>query len=172
VGVSDCCRGYGFVTCRDHTAASDFDTELIVSQPTVVVLTCPGRMRAVYASYLGATLRKLILQQGEREGQQILSSELLAECFVNIETNPAYGLTFWLHDEVGIEGAAPRPSFVLSDLTPDSYAAAGAGSQRLYIIPSLDLVIVRFSALGRRDMDASSTGRFSDEEFIDLLLGL
>jgi type IV secretory pathway TraG/TraD family ATPase VirD4 len=27
----------------------------------VVVLTCPGRMRAVYASYLGAVLRKLML---------------------------------------------------------------------------------------------------------------
>jgi type IV secretion system protein VirD4 len=37
------------------------DAELIVSQPTVMVLTCPGRMRAVYASYLGATLRKLML---------------------------------------------------------------------------------------------------------------
>jgi hypothetical protein len=44
-----------------NTRASDFDAELIVAQPTVVVLTCPGRMRAVYASYLGATLRKLML---------------------------------------------------------------------------------------------------------------
>ena len=42
-------------------SASDFDAELIVAQPTIVVLTCPGRMRAVYASYLGATLRKLML---------------------------------------------------------------------------------------------------------------
>jgi len=46
---------------RANTSASDFDAELVVEQPTVVVLTCPGRMRAVYASYLGATLRKLML---------------------------------------------------------------------------------------------------------------
>jgi hypothetical protein len=46
---------------RANTSASDFDAEFVVSQPTVVVLTCPGRMRAVYASYLGATLRKLML---------------------------------------------------------------------------------------------------------------
>jgi type IV secretory pathway TraG/TraD family ATPase VirD4 len=49
------------VDVRHNTAASDFDADLIVEQPTVVVLTCPGRMRAVYASYLGAVLRKLML---------------------------------------------------------------------------------------------------------------
>ena len=53
--------GWASTEVRDNTAASDFDAELAVEQPTVVVLTCPGRMRAVYASYLGATLRKLML---------------------------------------------------------------------------------------------------------------
>jgi type IV secretory pathway TraG/TraD family ATPase VirD4 len=44
---------------------------LIIDQATMVVLTCPGRMRAVYASYLGATLRKLMLDLdtlGEQHG--------------------------------------------------------------------------------------------------------
>ncbi|MBN8590658.1 MAG: type IV secretory system conjugative DNA transfer family protein [Anaerolineae bacterium] len=53
--------GWASTDVRANTSASDFDAELIVTQPTVVVLTCPGRMRAVYASYLGATLRKLML---------------------------------------------------------------------------------------------------------------
>ena len=53
--------GWASTEVRDNTAASDFDAELAVEQPTVVVLTCPGRMRVVYASYLGATLRKLML---------------------------------------------------------------------------------------------------------------
>ncbi|MBZ0310759.1 MAG: type IV secretory system conjugative DNA transfer family protein, partial [Anaerolineae bacterium] len=53
--------GWASVEVRQNTAASDFDADLIVQQPTVVVLTCPGRMRAVYASYLGAVLRKLML---------------------------------------------------------------------------------------------------------------
>jgi type IV secretion system protein VirD4 len=53
--------GWASTQVRENTSASDFDAELIVSQPTVMVLTCPGRMRAVYASYLGATLRKLML---------------------------------------------------------------------------------------------------------------
>jgi len=53
--------GWASVDVRRNTGASDFDADLIVEQPTIVVLTCPGRMRAVYASYLGAVLRKLML---------------------------------------------------------------------------------------------------------------
>jgi type IV secretory pathway TraG/TraD family ATPase VirD4 len=53
--------GWASTDVRANTSASDFDADLVVGQPTVVVLTCPGRMRAVYASYLGATLRKLML---------------------------------------------------------------------------------------------------------------
>ncbi len=63
--------GWASADVRANTSASDFDAELVISQPTVVVLTCPGRMRAVYASYLGATLRKLMLdldEIGERNG--------------------------------------------------------------------------------------------------------
>ena len=63
--------GWASAEVRDNTSASDFDADLIVAQPTVVLLTCPGRMRAVYASYLGATLRKLMLDLdtlGERNG--------------------------------------------------------------------------------------------------------
>jgi hypothetical protein len=63
--------GWASVDVRANTSASDFGAEQIVSQPMVVVLTCPGRMRAVYASYLGATLRKLMLDLdtlGEQNG--------------------------------------------------------------------------------------------------------
>ncbi|KAB2902480.1 MAG: type IV secretory system conjugative DNA transfer family protein [Anaerolineae bacterium] len=66
--------GWASVDVRHNTATSDFDADLIVQQPTVVVLTCPGRMRAVYASYLGAVLRKLMLDLdtiGEAAGGQL-----------------------------------------------------------------------------------------------------
>lgn len=53
--------GWASTEVRANTALSDFDAALLVEQPAVIVLTCPGRMRAVYASYLGATLRKLML---------------------------------------------------------------------------------------------------------------
>ncbi|MBX3085056.1 MAG: type IV secretory system conjugative DNA transfer family protein [Anaerolineae bacterium] len=52
--------GWSSEQVRQNTAASDFTAELLVTQPTVVVLTCPGAMRKVYAPYLGATLQKLM----------------------------------------------------------------------------------------------------------------
>jgi hypothetical protein len=49
-----------------------------------------------------------------------------------------------------------------SDWLPDDLVAAcGAGKQRLYVIPSRKLVIVRQGALGQG---------FSDMEFLSLLL--
>ena len=53
--------GWASTDVRLNTSVSDFNADLIVEQPSVILLTCPGRMRAVYASYLGATLRKLML---------------------------------------------------------------------------------------------------------------
>jgi len=52
--------GWASAQVRANTSASDFDADLIVQQPTVVVITCPGAMRDVYAPYLGAVLRKLM----------------------------------------------------------------------------------------------------------------
>jgi type IV secretion system protein VirD4 len=53
--------GWADSTARISTADSDFSAEDIVRQPAVVVLACPGRQRAIYAPYLGAVLRKLML---------------------------------------------------------------------------------------------------------------
>ena len=58
-------------SARRNTSASDFDATLIVARRTVVVLTCPGAMRKVYAPYLGGTLQKLMTDLdtiGERRG--------------------------------------------------------------------------------------------------------
>lgn len=49
----------------------------------------------------------------------------------------------------------------IADGVSDLYMAAGAGKQRLYIIPSMDLVIVR---QGRQS-------RFNDREFLGRLTG-
>ncbi len=63
--------GWASAQVRANTSVSDFGADLIVAQPTVVVLTCPGAMREVYAPYLGAALRKLMRDLdaiGERAG--------------------------------------------------------------------------------------------------------
>ena len=53
--------GWAAHTVRETTSGSDFAASSLIEGPTVAVLTCPGRMRQVYAPYLGAVPRKLML---------------------------------------------------------------------------------------------------------------
>lgn len=104
---------------------------------------------------------QLLGQNGVWNNQSVLPSELLQSLFQGSKINPAYGLTFWLN-AAGV-GAGRNADFS-SGLAPaapkDLLMAAGAGNQRLYIVPSLDLVIVRF---GRN-------APYSDAEFMARLL--
>lgn len=98
-----------------------------------------------------------LLNQGGRWGdRQIIERSLLMQVFQGSVANPSYGLTLWLNREYRggqghavADGNAARRSAnsddgLISRTAPRDLAmAAGSGKQRLYIIPSLDLVIVR-----------------------------
>jgi CubicO group peptidase (beta-lactamase class C family) len=101
----------------------------------------------------------LIAQGGTWNGQVVLRPNLLKACFQPAVSNPAYGLTWWL-GQAGDDGTtnSRNPN------TPDDLVlAAGAGKQRLYVISSLKLVVVRFGQSG---------GNFEDSEFLERLLGM
>jgi CubicO group peptidase (beta-lactamase class C family) len=98
----------------------------------------------------------------------VLSGQSLAPLFIGHACNPAYGLGFWLNRpppdppeqsirvlELAIDGEQLYPGG-----PRDLVAAIGSGHQMLYMIPSLDLVIVRFA-------DGES---FSDGDFLSRLL--
>lgn len=116
-----------------------------------------------------AAFGEFIRQRGNGKGKQVIDANLLATCFQGTRQNPAYGLTWWLKKPVS---AALRRSIPLlsqewgdvanADWLPnDLVAACGAGKQRLYVIPSLKLVVVRQGSLSRG---------FSDTTFLRLLL--
>jgi CubicO group peptidase (beta-lactamase class C family) len=118
-----------------------------------------------------AVFGELMRQGGTYNGKQIIRQELLTECWQGTKQNPAYGLTWWLKKPVPDSLIRQIPilehemgEIVRSDWLPeDLYIAAGAGKQRLYVIPSLKLVIVRQGEfLGSRS--------FSDTKFLQLLL--
>lgn len=97
---------------------------------------------------------------GKWKGKQIVKKKLLNELVIGSKANPAYGITFWLNREgQGPAGENTRRTG-LSEEVKDIYMAAGAANQRLYIIPSQDLVIVR---QGRMD-------QWDDREFLTRLL--
>ena len=106
------------------------------------------------------------------EGRAIVDAEALADCFRPTPSNPGYGLTWWLL-RPGLIPPSPRSSI---DSSADALAglpwvsmAAGAGDQRLYLIPDRDLVVVR-QADGILARLAGGGTDWSDAAFLRLIL--
>jgi len=124
-------------------------------------------MTARYWCWFGV----LLLDEGMWHGRQLVPHAGLAECRRGSEANPGYGLGVWLNAPVpsappppGVRRAGPEDRRILApDLSRDLYIAAGAGGQRLYILPTPDLVVVR---LGH-----NRGPEFKDDVFLRTLLG-
>jgi CubicO group peptidase (beta-lactamase class C family) len=122
-----------------------------------------------------ARLGELAIGHGNYHGRQIVSGDLLRQTFNGSSANPSYGLTFWLNRqaprgrEVDIEKELElpweRPGWVdiciCKVAPPDMVVGLGSGQQRLFIIPSMNAVIVRQG----RD------SKFSDARFLRLVFG-
>ena len=93
-----------------------------------------------------------LLHRGAVGSRQLVQPRLFTQLFIGTSANPAYGLSFWLNraeygqqrmldlqpamDGEQLDAGGPR----------DIAAAEGSDKQRLYVIPSRNLVIVRFAA--------------------------
>lgn len=97
---------------------------------------------------------------GRVDGKEIIESSLLMELTEGTEANAGYGMTFWLLGPGEATGAA---SVGMREQLEGAYMAAGAGKQRLFVLPILDLVVVR---------QGETKGRaFDNAKFLGLLLG-
>lgn len=77
-----------------------------------------------------------------RDARGLLPAGKVAACFRGTKVNPGYGLTWWLPGQ-GAYGAARKREVRAAPLPADTWMAAGAGGQRLVVVPSLKLVAVR-----------------------------
>ena len=121
-----------------------------------------------------AELGELILGNGKYRGHQVVRSDLLAECFRGTHVNPMFGMGFWLNHsapdarEVDVERMLEVPwerqnwreTCLCREAPRDMIAAIGSGYQRMFIVPSMKMIIVR---QGRND------DRFSDAHFLRLI---
>lgn len=128
---------------------------------------------------------ELLRREGEWHGQRIVSRDNLIECFSGSDARPAYGLTFWVREgaagyvhpaaEQAGEQASDPPAGWASEgageavratgdeaFPADAVMAAGMGMQRLYVVRSLGLVIVRFG---------NGDGRYTDGGLFGHLFG-
>lgn len=118
---------------------------------------------------------EFILRGGKSEdGTQLVSPQAFAEMFEGSDANPAYGLTWWL----ARPSSSPDPVTQASDLQRnlarlprDLVLASGAGGQRLYLVPSQGLVIVRQAELDLEAIRAGRSQSWNDTQFLTLLLG-
>lgn len=115
------------------------------------------------------------LANGGRSGfWSVIRRDTLAACLEGSRANPMYGLGFWLNAgakrknareidvEQNLSNALWPSNGCLSRHAPaDLFVSLGSLGQRLYVIPSRKLVIVR---LGNK-------GGFSDAAFLKLLFG-
>jgi CubicO group peptidase (beta-lactamase class C family) len=118
-----------------------------------------------------ARLGELILDGGK----PVVSSSQLAECLHGTSANHSFGIGFWNNRgapggrEVDVEDQLNRKwheqdwsnACICRDAPPDLVVGLGSGYQRLYVIPSLELIAVRFG----------NFGKFSDGIFLRMLLG-
>lgn len=106
------------------------------------------------------------------DGEAIVDTEALADCFRPTPANPGYGLSWWLL-RPGLVPPSPRSPIDSSAAAlaglPTVRMAAGAGDQRLYLIPDRDLVIVR-QADGILARLAGGGTDWSDAAFLRLVL--
>jgi CubicO group peptidase (beta-lactamase class C family) len=123
-----------------------------------------------------ACLGELILGKGKYRGYPLVRWDLLAECFRGTRINPMFGMGFWLNRveagsrEIDVEKMLDVPwerenwqnGCLCREAPRDMIAAIGSGYQRMFIVPSMNLVIVR---------QGQDDSRFSDAYFLRLIFG-
>lgn len=114
-----------------------------------------------------AKVGEFVRNKGVWNGKQIIASVWFDELTKGTKANPAYGLTWWLKESVPEELDAETGhggEFGNSPWLPeDLFMAAGLGEQRLYVLPSLELIAVRQGPV-------SAARTFSDVAFLSRLL--
>jgi CubicO group peptidase (beta-lactamase class C family) len=122
-----------------------------------------------------ARLGELVLGHGSYHGRQVVPAAILREAFAGSQANPSYGLTFWLNEQASNGREADMERMldlqwqnaqwtnvcICRDAPADMVVALGSGYQRLFVIPSLEAIIVR----------QGSSAKFYDAHFLRLLLG-
>lgn len=119
---------------------------------------------------------EFVRHEGSVNGKTLVDPKAFRELFIGTPANPAYGVSWWL-PKASTAGDVVTALVDLgdhaADLPPDLVVAAGAGDQRLYVIPSCKLTAVRQAAFNPADALTARRDRshvWSDYRFVRILL--
>ena len=123
-----------------------------------------------------AKFGSLMLGRGSYDGRVVVQERLFDELLHGSRVNPAFGLGLWLNRGARSPGAREpdiedlleipwqkqdwRGACLCKNAPTDLFAAVGSGYNRLFVIPSRGLVIVR----------QGENAKFSDAEFLRRIL--
>lgn len=115
----------------------------------------------------------LILRNGQWESKQLISAKYLKEATsTSQKLNESYGYLWWLNGKPSFRRAAGREArqgMLWPDCPPDAFGALGAQDKKIYVVPSLDLVVSRHGGAAgvARTPGAEGGGRSSfDNELL------
>jgi CubicO group peptidase (beta-lactamase class C family) len=119
-----------------------------------------------------ARLGYLMLHRGTWNGNRLISAAYHKQATSRISINGAYGLLFWLNgadeyvlpDVYGPDAGRKGPWL---GAPSDTYGMVGFRNQRVWVIPSLDMVIVRLGEPGEIDLDTRNSVWQSQTGMID-----
>jgi len=119
---------------------------------------------------------EMINRGGRWKGRRLVETDSLVECFSGTEINPAFGLCFWVNAHAAQPDARvfdveerleeePLPedwrrACLCREAPVDLVVSLGSTFQRLYLVPSMELVVVHHGKPGHE---------FRDDEFLRLL---
>ncbi|MFT4921653.1 MAG: CubicO group peptidase (beta-lactamase class C family) [Haloarculaceae archaeon] len=123
-----------------------------------------------------ARLGHVMLRNGQWRNQQLLDSSYVERASAPSDTNPYYGYLFWINQsDHGYTVDMPDQKFIrdrrLVESAPrDMYAFVGFLDQIIFVIPSLDMVVIRTGFPGNYQLDpqeliTAHPGRWMHEFF-------
>jgi CubicO group peptidase (beta-lactamase class C family) len=89
----------------------------------------------------------LVLNKGKWQSEQVLNENFFTESITTSQSiNPSYGYLWWLNGKSNYMvpgGQTVYPGTLVPNAPADMYAAMGAEDQRIYVIPSKKMVVIR-----------------------------
>jgi CubicO group peptidase (beta-lactamase class C family) len=128
-----------------------------------------GTIYTIYHSTTKSMARfgLLALNKGKWNNEQILNESFFNECINSSQNiNPSYGYLWWLNGKTSFMVPGEQTvfqNFLVPNAPADMYAAMGASDQRIYVIPSKKMVVIRMGDASDPDNPSFAVSGFDNE---------